>query len=151
MYKIKHSCARLDTTTGKTPGHAPHPPKGHPMTQHIAAIIPADEDQPIRIEHTTADLAALQDICAGIIEAVGNFDVTMYLHEEGKLIGLAPNPRATAFAIEHGMIHWRDHIAGNAVLLGFNPETGEHNDLPRPALEHLTTNENTTLNLHLTT
>jgi hypothetical protein len=87
------------------------------------------------VGHST--LAHLQELVGGMIEAVdvppfvaGGEDATCYLNEEGKLLGLEPNMRATDFLVPGVGLHWNDYVAGPLVLVGFDASTGEH----RPSL-----------------
>lgn len=99
--------------------------------------IPADENQPITVTTSKADLDALQAAVGGDIQAVGPEDITIYLDEEGKLKGRPLNPRATDLAHSIKAISARDAIVGDAVITGFDDETGENADAPLSVLEHL--------------
>ncbi|HEY7621727.1 MAG TPA: DUF3846 domain-containing protein [Solirubrobacteraceae bacterium] len=84
-------------------------------------------------------LGQLQELVDGMIEAVplpgfiSQADAaTSYVNEEGKLLGLAPNMRATDFFVPGIGLHFGDYIAGPLVLAGFDPHTGEHAELPAP-------------------
>lgn len=83
-------------------------------------------------------LAALQGVVKGYVEAIdlthpktGSI-ATMWLNEDGKYTGHAPNDFATALATFGG---WRgimagDYIVGTVALTGFDPESGETLTLP---------------------
>lgn len=82
-------------------------------------------------------LRVLQKAVGGYIEAVGVPGFipdaeygTVYVNEEGKLHGLEPNMRATDFMVPGVGLWAGDYIAGNMVLLGFDPYTGENADVP---------------------
>lgn len=84
-----------------------------------------------------SSLAQLQDLVGGMIEAVdvpdfigGGSEATAYLNEEGKLLGLPPNMRATDFLVPGVGLHWNDYVAGPLVLCGFDLDTGKHRELP---------------------
>lgn len=110
------------------------------MTETVkAVVVPADIAEPVRFVETTGDLDALQGYCGGVIEAVGADDVTVYLHEEGKILGFAANARATVFAHRRQLIRADDYIAGDVVVLGFDPEEGDHLDIPAAAAVELLT------------
>lgn len=55
---------------------------------------------------------------------------TAYVNEEGKLVGLEPNMRATDFLVPGVGLFWGDYIAGSLVLAGFDVRTGRHRELP---------------------
>jgi hypothetical protein len=85
------------------------------------------------------DLETLQEHVGGHIEAVplpafvdkaGR--ATSYVNEEGKFTPQShpPNMRATDFMVPGVGLIWGDYIAGTFVLVGFDPETGGHADLP---------------------
>jgi hypothetical protein len=86
-----------------------------------------------------ATLTQLQELVGGMIEALplpdfiaGADAATAYVNEEGKLVGLEPNMRATDFMVPGVGLFWNDYIAGPFVLCGFDPRTGEHAELPAP-------------------
>jgi hypothetical protein len=82
-------------------------------------IIPADGSE-VRWESTEKiDLEYLQDQVGGVIEAVEiGTDMTMYLHEEGKVLRLPRNERATRLAKRYGGIALMDFIVGDVVIVG---------------------------------
>src|ERR1700679_201066 len=63
-------------------------------------------------------LAELQECVGGYIEIValkpGNGHATMYINEEGKLIGLSANPGATKLTV---VGDYGDTIVGNALIV----------------------------------
>ena len=71
----------------------------------------------------------LKDLVGGWIDAVTREEFTMYVHDEGLIIVLAPN---VAASIMVGQV-----IVGDVVVLG-NSSTGEESDAP----EYLLTDEN---------
>jgi hypothetical protein len=86
-------------------------------------------------------LKTLQTAVDGWIEAVGLPEFvdprgvgTAYVNEEGKFNGCKPNMRATDFMVPGVGIMFGDYIAGNMVLLGIDPETGENADVPPGAV-----------------
>jgi hypothetical protein len=77
-------------------------------------------------------LEALQGIVGGHIEAVpvppflnGAPRATCYVNEDGKY-ACAPNMAATDFMVPGMGLFMGDYIAGPLVIVGFDPETGEH-------------------------
>jgi hypothetical protein len=83
----------------------------------------------------SGSLKTLQEAVGGWIEAVsvpscikGADRATAYVNEEGKLLGLPVNYRATDFMLP--LLGIYDCICGPLVLAGFDPATGEHAVLP---------------------
>jgi hypothetical protein len=86
-------------------------------------------------------LRTLQEAVGGFIEALplpefitGADGATCYINEEGKLEGLPFNGRATDFLVPGVGLFWGDAIVGPMVVVGFDPTSGEHRDIP-PAVE----------------
>jgi hypothetical protein len=123
-----------------TQSHAPqagaqtHPP--HTSRQTQAIVIPPDG--PFRAisleERDGSHLDQLQELVGGYIEAMRippEFDrtgrATCYINEDGKYTeACALNRRATDFLVPGVGLFFGDYIAGAMVLVGFDPETGEH-------------------------
>lgn len=62
-------------------------------------------------------LEEVQKIVGGYIEVVGLSDGNiLVLNEEGKLYGLAENPKATAIAHEHKALFPHDYMVGNVLM-----------------------------------
>lgn len=59
----------------------------------------------------------------------------MYVHDEGKLIGLERNPAAERLANHFGAIFHGDWIAGPVAIVGFDPSEGESVELPAEVAE----------------
>jgi hypothetical protein len=98
------------------------------MSTCTALIIPADLNEPARVETIDASLTNLQTLVAGNIEAVNGDDWHFYLNEEGKILNLAPNRRAALLVLEEtGVL--TDVYCGNAVFLG-EKHDGDEGDLP---------------------
>jgi hypothetical protein len=94
-----------------------------------AVVIPADEAEVAYVEEMDRiTYKFLTEKVGGMVEHVGFRDdqAGMYLNEEGKIMRLAPNPRATSLAKRHGAISLMDFIAGDAVVVG--PATGDGED-----------------------
>jgi hypothetical protein len=86
-------------------------------------------------------LAQLQQLVGGYIEAVplpefiaGWDAATSYVNGEGKLVGLAANLRATDYLVPGAGLFWGDYVAGPFLLCGFDPDRGEHAELPEPVI-----------------
>jgi hypothetical protein len=84
-------------------------------------------------------LEQLQELVGGVVQALPlpvAFDVqeqaTAYVHDEGRLIGLPVNWRATDFLVPGIGLFWGDYVAGPMLLCGFDPRTGRHAALPEP-------------------
>jgi hypothetical protein len=85
------------------------------------AVIPADTDQPVRFEEVPSiGLDYLQGQVGGCVEAVWIYatNVSVYLHEEGKQLGLPVNKRASRLARRNGAISLLDTIVGDVVIVG---------------------------------
>ena len=104
----------------------------------IALVIP--EAGPLVTVDLGSDpgLEELQGLVGGMIEALplpgfiaGAAAATAYINEEGKFDpDCGPNMRATDFMVPGVGLFWGDYIAGPFVLLGFDPSTGTHRELP---------------------
>lgn len=105
-----------------------------------ALVIPVEgplEEIELVPDENGSTLAPLQAAVGGWIEAVPIPDfvrdadsATAYINEEGKLEQLPFNGRATDFFVSGIGLFFGDYIAGPLVLCGFDPETGEHAELP---------------------
>ena len=92
-------------------------------------LIPADEEIPIElIEIEQGDYKAYQQRIQGPFDCV-NLDrppATLFVHDEGKLIGLPLNRRATLMTWCHNdRYRGMDFIAGDCVLAGQPDDEGE--------------------------
>lgn len=100
-------------------------------------LIPVDGPV-VEIDLTSADnLEALQAAVGGWIEPIvvpsfipGADRSTVYVNEEGKILGLEPNMRATDFLVPGFGIAFGDVIRGPMVVTGFDPVTGDTAELP---------------------
>jgi hypothetical protein len=98
------------------------------MTTCTALIIPANQNEPARVETIDAGLTNLQTLVAGNIEAVSADDWHFYLNEGGKILHLAPNRRAALLVIEAtGVL--TEVYCGNVVILGETGD-GDEGDVP---------------------
>lgn len=103
------------------------------MSTCTALIIPADLNEPARVETIIAGLKTLQTLVAGNIEAVSADDWHFYLNEEGKILNLPPNRRAAMLVLEEtGML--ADVYCGNVVFLGETPD-GDEGNVPRHLID----------------
>jgi len=95
----------------------------------MAIVIPADETLPIEKKELNG-LDDYQAAVGGWIESVPmpSGAMSMYINEEGKVHGLSMNKRATS--IVESMLFQGDFIVGDAIVVGFNPTTGDDADVP---------------------
>jgi Domain of unknown function (DUF3846) len=101
-----------------------------------ALVIPADEALGVREvqipgQDSDGTLESLQVLVGGFIETIPHptrSDVAPYFNEEGKLLGLPANRRATRLLQES--IRPDDYIAGDCVFAGFDPASGRTVELP---------------------
>lgn len=104
-----------------------------------AAIIPADNAQPIRFEEITPELKTLQALARGDVQLVGlrRYAMNMYLNENGKLESLPANSRATTLCHWAEAIRADDFICGDAIVLGPIDGEGEETGLRDVQVEWL--------------
>jgi hypothetical protein len=112
-------------------------------------IIPDDPSKPIEWDVELPQfqtLEALQEIVHGNIEAVplppfldGHTRSTGYVNEEGKYHrDCQPNMRATDFFVPGVGLFVGDHIAGPLVIVGFDPNTGDHTaEVPQTVVDRV--------------
>lgn len=109
-----------------------------------AVVVPVDGPiQTLDVPDSNA-LSVLQGAVGGNIEALPFLrdDVTCYINEDGKYVcrdeddRIAVNRRATLLL--KSLLFPGDFIAGPLVIVGFNPSTGEHTELPGELLAKLT-------------
>ena len=101
-----------------------------------ALLIPADDALPVREVVLSADesgctLDSLQEFVGGNIETIpfpARGDVAPYFNEEGKLLGLPANRRATQ--VLAASMFADDYVAGDCVLAGFDADRGQTVALP---------------------
>lgn len=86
-------------------------------------------------------LEAMQKAVGGYVEAVEvqveGMTIDIWLNEEGKLIGLPPNPKVTRLAREAGSIWPSDYIAGTVMFTGGADRWGNTMKLSKRAVEFL--------------
>jgi hypothetical protein len=114
-----------------------------------ALVIPVNGPiEEIELAAENDDLDTLQRAVGGYIQALplpGFVDPTghstAYVNEEGKYTckddrgAVAVNFRATDFMVPGVGIFFGDYIAGPMVLCGFDPSTGEHDELPEAVVK----------------
>ncbi|CAI7978120.1 conserved hypothetical protein [Frankia sp. Hr75.2] len=104
------------------------------MAEITAIVIPAAIEQPLRQERIgSADLPAYQALVGGSIQAIGLFrpEASMYINEEGKLLGLPVNHRATALAAVHNSdFRDQDFVVGDAFMIGPLDSKGRDRTVP---------------------
>lgn len=121
-----------ETTTGSSPLH-PEPREGT-----SALLIPSREDIPLTVVRIS-ELESIQRLVGGDIQAIdlgSEQRTTVYLNENGKhLPDCLPNPRAQRLM---GATLFRgDYIAGDVVISGFDPASGENDDIAPKLRERL--------------
>jgi hypothetical protein len=99
----------------------PTPEEGEGL--HINSIvIPVDEDQPlVQDQLPTASLESRQRLVGGLIQGIDLTDpaARLYCNEEGKVLELPLNRRATLLLWAHNPdFRYRDVIVGDAFLVG---------------------------------
>ncbi len=102
-------------------------------------VIPAEIYQPIQVREVDPTLENYQALVGGYIEAVSLQKpyCTLFCNEEGKLMGLDYNARATEFFWDHqGDALIDDYIAGDAFVCGPPNWKGQETSVP-PVLEAL--------------
>jgi hypothetical protein len=99
-----------------------------------AIVIPADPDHPARLEQfDRRDLDAYRRLVGGNIEVInlGRPPASLYFNEEGKLLGLSLNLRATVLLWAHNSaFRGRDNILGDAFILGPPDQEGDDTSAP---------------------
>ena len=101
---------------------------------HTAITIPADPELPVTLTNVEDSLKTFQAAVGGLIEAapIEREDCSLFVNEEGKIYGLPFNPRGDALWHELLPGAWDrpDWMVGDAVLTGFDPDTGDNADVP---------------------
>jgi hypothetical protein len=108
-----------------------------------AIVIPADREQPLRVEEIEqGGLAHCQRLVGGYIQVINldNPPCSMYLNEDGKVQELPLNKRATAVMWVHNPVFFEhDIIVGDALITGPPDDQGYDTDVPK-VLEQLLLN-----------
>lgn len=105
----------------------------------LAIVIPADEDQPLE-SRLLQSLDDYYEVVGGLFEAVDTEEphASFFVNEEGKLIDLPLNRRAT-------LLWWgttraarnADVLMGDVLIVGPPDDEGETTDVPAEVLEML--------------
>lgn len=99
-----------------------------------ALVIPAEIDEPIRLHQLDPDsMTDYHDLVGGNFQLLHLFrpQATLYVNEEGKLLDLPVNLRATALLWVHNRsFRGHDMIVGDAFIVGPGDDDGD--DLPVP-------------------
>jgi Domain of unknown function (DUF3846) len=99
-----------------------------------AIVIPADPEQPAQLEQLDRrDLDAYRRLVGGNIEVI-NLErppASLYFNEEGKLLALSLNLRATALLWAHNSaFRGHNNILGDAFILGPPDREGDDTSAP---------------------
>lgn len=86
------------------------------MTANLKVIVIPPDDPPYVSLVDQSDEHAFQKIIGGYFEVLPIGEGLLWVNEEGKRMGLAPNERATLLA-QHRLAHG-DFIRGYAILTG---------------------------------
>lgn len=89
------------------------------MERNKAYVISPDRstDEVIPGNLETFELEDLQQFVGGYIQIIDLFDGRiMVINEEGKILHLEENPKATAIALNHNAIFPFDYIVGKALI-----------------------------------
>jgi hypothetical protein len=104
-----------------------------------AIVIPADEQLPLRLEEfDTDDLDARQRLVGGSYEILRlqRPAANLYVNEDGKLLHLPGNERATLLLWMHNRaFHQWDVIVGDAFILGDPDEDGNATSAPQELID----------------
>jgi hypothetical protein len=108
------------------------------MTKGI--YLPADELAPLEVRDF-ADFMDYQSVVGGLFDVVDlpDLSATVYVNDEGLIIGLPVNPRAT-------YLWWlcvpaareMSFLVGDAVIIGMPDDEGNNTDIPQDLLHALT-------------
>ena len=84
-------------------------------------VIPAEEEQPLQTQLLTTSLEDRQELVGGLIQAIDLADppARLYCNEEGKVLELPMNKRATLLLWAHNpAFRYRDVLVGDVYLVG---------------------------------
>ena len=99
-----------------------------------AIVIPANDEEPLRQDQIdTGRLADYQERVGGPIQVINLDDppASLYLNEEGKLVELPVNRRATLLLWGHHRgLRYEDIIVGDAFLVGVPDRRGRDTNVP---------------------
>lgn len=94
-------------------------------------VIPANPALPTELREIEPDLTAMQAIVGGYIEVAGLLEplATMYINEEGKLMRLPLNQRATAILQRHNPA-MAGYVVGDVFICGVPNRDGKDTSCP---------------------
>ncbi len=125
---------------GSPEDHGADTPEEGERLKINSIIIPADNEVALQQgQIDTSDLPNYQAITGGPIEHVELTDppASMYVNEEGKLLHLPMNRRATLLLWMHNpAFRYEDFVAGDALLVGPGDDNGYDTNVPED-LAHL--------------
>ena len=96
-------------------------------TSILALLIHAAPSREVDVIRINDLEEGLEFLVGGWFETITpkDWDQTWWLNEEGKILGLPFNARATELAHKHHAISLGDHIAGDLVVTGGIDDNGE--------------------------
>ena len=104
-----------------------------------AIQIPADEQRPL-YKVTLNNLESMQSAVGGLIEFmdIDRPEASLICNEEGKLLGLPMNRRATLLLWVH-LTRWRGHdaLAGDVLIVGRPNDKGDTQNVPQELVDLL--------------
>lgn len=102
----------------------------------VVTITPEGVVTNLEIENT---LEALQGLVGGYIEHVALKDgASMFVNEEGLMLGLPPNELANTLVATHRLRDILGHLVGTVVVVGSADAEGDCTSVPSWVLEYLT-------------
>lgn len=115
----------------ESPSRGPEHGEGLRIT---SIVIPADESLPLHTrEIGPSQLSDYQHLVGGLIDVIDidNPPASLYVNDEGKLLDLPLNRRATVLLwAHHSGLRFRDFVAGDAFLTGQPDQAGDGTDTP---------------------
>jgi Domain of unknown function (DUF3846) len=94
-----------------------------------AVVIKTDGTKSVTDFNRSTEYNVIKQAVGGWLESIHlDNDLTLYINEEGKLLGLPQNPIATAFFASYYGLH-QDVIVGDVIFVGGVDEEGYSNGL----------------------
>lgn len=121
-------------------GEASPTPEEHEGLLVNSIVIPAEEAQPLQTQLLTQGLEDRQELVGGLIQGIDFTDppARLYCNEEGKVLELPMNKRATLLLWAHNQaFRYRDVIVGDAYLVGPVGRHSTDTSVPDEYLERL--------------
>lgn len=108
----------------------------------LGIVVPVDRNEPIYTREFNG-LSDYQEVVGGLIEPIDlpqPHPATMYVNEEGRLLKLEFNARASLIVMAHNQQYlFRGiNVVGPAVIVGEPDEEGETQDVPPDLVQLLT-------------